>query len=203
MAPADNLHTRIVIWAKVMLPLMALALLSTLFLFARESTDAGDIPFAQINQLAREQRINAPEFSGVARDGSIIEVSARSAQPIEGQLDALRINEPSLTLDASDGTSLTIVAGQGVLDGQSKTARLTGLARLETTSGYLMETNGLLADLSSGRITSDGDLKILAPFGEIEAGRVEIQVTSSEEGQRMHFSDGVRMLYENQQSAEE
>ena len=200
---ADNLHTRLVNWAKVILPLMALGLLSTLFLFARGGSEPGEIPFARINDLAREQRINAPEFSGVATDGSIIEVTARSAQPIEGRLDSLSITEPSLTLDALDGTSLTIVAGEGVLDGRSNEARLSGLARVETTSGYLMETNGLFADLSSGRIVSDGALKILAPFGEIEAGQVEIEVTSSDEGQQMHFSNGVRMLYQIQQSAEE
>ena len=89
------------------------------------------------------------------------------------------------------------------MDGRSNEARLSGLARVETTSGYLMETNGLFADLSSGRIVSDGALKILAPFGEIEAGQVEIEVTSSDEGQQMHFSNGVRMLYQIQQSAEE
>ena len=203
MVAADNTYSRFVGWAKVILPLMALGLLSTLFLFARGTTDPGEIPFAKINDLAREQRINAPEFSGVANDGSIIEVTARSAQPHQGRLDSLSFSEPRLTLDALDGTSLTIVAGEGVLDGESNSAEMTGLVRVETTSGYLMETAGLTANLSSGEIRSDGNLKILAPFGELEAGGVEILVTSSEEGQQMHFTNGVRMLYQAQPLAED
>lgn len=195
MAPADNLYSRFVGFTKVILPLMAVALLSTLFLFARNNGGSTEIPISELEALAREQRITAPEFSGVAADGSVIKISARFAKPEDGSMESLSISEPTLTLDASDGTSLKIFAGEGVIDGASRTARLAGLARLETSSGYLMETTSLSADLDTGRIKSDGRLAIMAPFGELEAGRVEILVTSSGTGQEMRFTNGVRLLY--------
>lgn len=195
MAPADNLYSRFVGFTKVILPLMAVALLSTLFLFARNNGGSTEIPISELGTLAREQRITAPEFSGVTADGSVIKISARFAKPEDGSMESLSISEPTLSLDASDGTSLRIFAGEGVIDGASRTARLAGLARLETSSGYLMETTSLSADLDTGRIKSDGRLAIMAPFGELEAGRVEILVKSSGTGQEMHFTNGVRLLY--------
>ena len=182
---------------------MGIALLSTLFLFSRSSTESNEIPFAQLNELAEEQRINAPEFSGVAADGSIIKISARSAEPVEGQLDSLIIDGPSLQLNTPDGTELTISAGEGLIDATKRYAELSGLARLETSSGYMMETIGLQADLATGKIVSDGRLKVLAPFGELEAGNVSISVPSVNEAQQMHFTDGVRMLYQPQSRIEE
>ena len=35
MAIPDNLHSRMVFWLKILLPILALAILSTLFLFSR------------------------------------------------------------------------------------------------------------------------------------------------------------------------
>ena len=196
MATYDNFHSKLVGWAKVILPVSGVALLSTLFLFSRSPSAPTEVPFAQLSELAEEQRINGPEFSGVASDGSIIKITARSAQPLEGQLDTLSVENPSLTLDAPDGTELTIFAGQGLIDGPNRLAELSGLARLETSSGYMMETAGLRANLATGEIASDGRLKVLAPFGELEAGQVNILMTSSAEGQQMHFTDGIKMLYQ-------
>jgi lipopolysaccharide export system protein LptC len=58
-----------------------------------------------------------------------------------------------------------------------------------------METNGLVAELDSGLVTSDGLLEIHAPFGELTAGKVTFQTATQEEGQQMLFTDGVRLLY--------
>lgn len=195
MTAADNFHSRLVGWTKIILPLMALALLSTLFLFAKSSNDGTEIPFARLTELARDQRISEPEFSGVAGDGSIIKIAAQSAQPQEGNLDFLLVTDPTLNLDAIDGSSLRINAGEGIVNGLTKQAKLTGLARLETSSGYLMETEGLLANLETGVVTSFGPLEIHAPFGQVTAGHVEIRIGQDNSGQQMYFSEGVRMLY--------
>lgn len=200
---ADNYHSRIVGWAKIILPLTAVGLLSTLFLFSNNSGDGTEIPFAKINELARDQRISKPQFSGVANDGSILEIAAESALPNEGNLDFLTIVSPRLDLVAADGTNLTIFAGLGIINGLKKQASLTGLARLETSSGFLMETEGLSADFGTGIIESDGPLEIHAPFGEIIAGKVTIKVENHNTGQEMHFTNGVRMVYTPTSSEEE
>jgi len=195
MAVYDNLYSRFVFWAKIILPLAALGLLSTMFLFARTAGDPGDIPFAEIGEIARDQMITAPTFSGVATDGSLITITAQNAQPQAGNLKDLTIDAPLLTLDASDGTNLSIVAGLGQINNARQTVSLAGLARLETSSGYRMETTELIADLATGTINSLGPLEVRAPFGELSAGLVQIETGQDGRGQKMHFTEGVKMIY--------
>ncbi|WP_458792030.1 LPS export ABC transporter periplasmic protein LptC [Yoonia sp. MH D7] len=204
MLGADNFHSQLVSWSKIILPLVALGLLSTLFLFARSSTDSTNIPFAEIQELAREQRISGPQFSGVTQNGSVIAIGAQSAQPAVGKPDTINITALSLDVNAADGSEIKITAIEGEIDGASKTVKLLGLARLETSSGYLMETNGLTADLDSGIIQSDGALEIRAPFGRITAGQVTFQTSKDDTGQQMLFTQGVKLVYTpNSGSAEE
>lgn len=196
MSTDSNVHSTVVGWLKILLPLGALALLSTMFLFARQSGDAPTIPFAEIDQMARDQLITAPRFSGVADDGSVVEITALNAKPDGADLNSLTINKPRLTLNAADGTSLSIVAGAGVIDNTGQEARLDGLARLETSSGYKMETAGLVANLKSGEVTSQGRLAVQAPFGSVTAGQVSILVTDDGMGQQMRFTGGVKLVYD-------
>ena len=62
MAVADNTYSRVVGWLKILLPLGALALLSTLFLFARGIAPVGEIPYAELEEIAREARISDPRL---------------------------------------------------------------------------------------------------------------------------------------------
>ena len=56
MNGADNVHSRVVGWLKILLPLAALALLSTLFLFSRGSDPTANLPFSEteLNEIARQ-----------------------------------------------------------------------------------------------------------------------------------------------------
>lgn len=195
MRPADNMHSQIVGWAKIILPLGALALLSTLFMLARAPKDQTGIPFSEIADIARDQRITAPKFSGLTNEGSVVTLTARSAQPDTAQPDTVMIDALMFRMENPDGSNLTVTATTGELDGRAGIARFLGLARLETSSGFEMETNGLTAELDTGIVTSDGLLEIRAPFGELTAGKVTFNVTGDQTGQQMHFTDGVRLIY--------
>lgn len=198
MEHADNLHSRIVGWAKIILPLCALALLSTLFLVARNPPDQSEIPFAEIEEMARDQRITAPKFSGLTNDGAIMIISARSAQPDITRPDTVIIDTLTFRMENPDGSTLAVAATSGELDGRARIARFLGLARMETSSGFQMETNGLIAELDTGIVTTDGLLEIHAPFGELTAGKVTFKVSSDQTGQQMLFTDGVRLIYRPQ-----
>ena len=198
MGPADNLYSQMVGWAKIILPLCAIGLLSTLFLFARSSGEIDAIALARIEAIAREQRVSAPEFSGLTDDGATIVISAKSAQPDTERPDTVSIDEIGLRMDTPEGIRINIMAVRGEIDGRAQVARFLGLARVDTSNGYELETNGLIADLKSGVVTSDGLLEVRAPFGEISAGNVRFDVSPDAEGQRMLFTNGVRLLYRPQ-----
>lgn len=196
MVAADNRHSRIVGWVKVLAPLTALALLSTLFLFARDGGQGEGFPVAEITALARDQGITAPAFSGVTEAGAVIAISAETARPGAETQGLLVIDRPQLTLEAADGTTLQATAGSGSLNTADQTASLEDLARLETSSGFTMETTALDVDLSAGVVETRGRLAIAAPFGLIEAGHARIHWAETGEGQMMVLSDGVRLVYD-------
>ena len=196
MATETNFHTWLVGWLKILLPLGALLLLSTLFLFARNpANQTTDVPIAQIEEIAREQQITAPRFSGLTDDGAIIAVQAERAKPQPDQPDAMIVEQLLIDVDSPDGTKLSVSSGESIVDTAAQTARLNGLARVTTSSGYSMETNGLNANLKTGEIVSDGRLAIQAPFGALTAGKVRIFATAEGTGQRILFTEGVRLLY--------
>lgn len=195
MAQSDHLYSQLVGWAKILLPLCALALLSTLFLFARSTTEPNKVTIEDVEAIAREQRVSAPEFSGVTDDGAVIVISAASARPDASRPDTVGITDLRMRMDNADGSSVEVTATDGEIDGRARIARFLGLARLSTSNGYEMETNGLVAELETGRITSNGLLEIRAPFGDLTAGRVTFQAAVDGNAQEILFTDGVRLLY--------
>lgn len=198
MATYNNYHTWLVGWVKIILPLLALALLSTLFLLARSPSDTPEIPFAQLEGLARDQQITAPQFSGVTDNGAVIAVAATNAKPDLTQPDTLLVQDLTIDVDAPDGTTLTLTSGQSILNSRTQTARLNGLSRLTTSNGYQMETAGLDANLRTGEIISDGPLEVHTPFGTLSAGKVQITIPPDGAAQQMLFTQGVRLLYQPQ-----
>jgi len=195
MAIADNLYSQIVGWAKIILPLFALGLLSTLFLFSKSTTGPTEIALEEVEAIAREQRVSAPEFSGVTDDGAIIVISAQTARPDSARFDIVNIENLHMRMDNPDGSRVEVIATQGELDGGARRASFLGLARLETSSGYEMETNGLIAELETGVISSEGLLEVRAPFGNLTAGKVTFRIASDQTTQEMLFTNGVRLLY--------
>ncbi|HDR29767.1 MAG TPA: hypothetical protein ENN83_14595, partial [Rhodovulum sp.] len=62
MASHDNAYSRFIALAKIVLPLAALGILSTLFLISRDTPSGDDLPYSRVavDELIREQRIGAP-----------------------------------------------------------------------------------------------------------------------------------------------
>ena len=192
----DNLYSKFVGFLKITLPLAALALMSTVFLFARAPTQDSAVPYAEIEEIAREPRLSGAQVSGVADDGSVIQLTAETARPLG---DVLLVETMSASIDAVDGIHIDIRAGRGEINNATRIARLTGLARIETSNGYEMETAGITANLTTGQITSDGALEIQAPFGSLTAGQMIIETPEGMGGQVMLFQNGVRLVYTPQQ----
>ena len=189
----DNWHSRLVGWLKIILPLAALGLLSSMFLLNLGPDADGTIPFSEIEELAREQTISEPYFAGVADDGSIVTISAKAARP-DGE-GGLSVDTLSAELTSTDGSQVTLRAGAGSIQNGGRTAQLDGLVRMETSTGYRLETTGLIAGLDTGRVDTIGLLQGRAPFGELSAGHLTVETPPGAGGTRLLFTDGVRLLY--------
>ena len=101
MAAATNFHSAIVGWLKILLPLAALMLLSTLFLFARSTAPSDDIPFADIDAAAAEQRVSAPAvFRADQTRATRSRFQCRGGAPDANGGSDVDIDRPHLSLTA-------------------------------------------------------------------------------------------------------
>lgn len=196
MAEPDN-RTRLIGWAKILLPLGALALLSTLFLFARQSDD-DRIALTEIAAMAREPRIGNPTFAGVADDRSVVTLRADEIRPLPDRTDSLAVAGVRLAVTAVDGSEIELRAGAGEIDALGRTAAFTDLVSLSSSAGYALETTGARADLRSATIETEGPLAVQTPFGRLDAGQLVISADPDGAGTRLLFQNGVRLLYDPQ-----
>ncbi|MBC7158325.1 MAG: hypothetical protein H5U20_12585, partial [Rhodobacteraceae bacterium] len=117
MARRDNAYSRVIAWLKLLLPLAALALLSTLFLVARTIDPTRAIPTAEVDvaDLARDPRVRAPDYTGVTADGGALRVVAETAWPdLDGQARmAARVVRGELV--TPDGARYEMTALEGVI----------------------------------------------------------------------------------------
>lgn len=197
MAQSIASYSRIVAWLKILLPLSALALLSTLFLFSRSIDPEQSIPFASVDvkELAREPRITAPEFSGMTADGAAITISARAAKTDPTNTDNASIDRLTAVIQTPDGASVTAQADEGSIE-DAKIARLEGDVFIETSSGYRISTEVLVSDLDKTFIESGGNVAASGPLGDIDAGKMTVHLQNQTGTSMLVFKSGIKVLYQ-------
>lgn len=196
MAQSIATYSRVVAWLKIIFPLSALALLSTLFLFSRSIDPEKSIPFAEVDvkELAREPRISSPEFSGMTADGAAITISAVSAKTDPVKLDDATIDRLSAVIQTPDGAEITAEADEGSIE-DARVARLSGNIHIETSNGYSIQTDELTADLDKTLISSGGAITAEGPVGTISAGKMTVLLQNNTGTSLLVFKQGVQVLY--------
>lgn len=184
-------YSQVVGWLKILLPLLALGLLATMFLFARAPAPSGGVPFSEIEAIARDPRIGAPRFSGVTPSGVAVSLGARAVRAVAGQGAVFAIDDLHIEIVAPTGESVKLTTATGIFESDSRRAMLDGLARIESSSGYLIEAAGIEVDLAEGTLQTRNALAARAPFGEFEAGGLDV----TDGGAHIVFNNGVRLLY--------
>lgn len=197
MATIDrDLHSRLVAWAKILLPLAALGLLSTLFLFARAIDPEDAIPYATVDveERIREPRMTAPTYSGVTSDGAAFSVNASEARP--GSADGAATAQSIIArLETPDGALTDLVAASGALNSTAGLLSLMGDVRMTTSSGYTVESQAMTARLDRTNLTSPGDIRATGPMGTITATGMSLEQTTTPDDYVLVFKGRVRLIY--------
>lgn len=192
LARRKGFHSKAVALAKVILPLLALALLSTLFMVSRSINPDDAIPFADVDvqDRVREPRMTAPTWSGVTRDGAALTVTAADARPQSGGATATGVQA---RLETPDGQTTRFDAAQAELDQKAGTLQLSGGVRLQTPQGMQVETQALTALLDQTEVTAPGSITAKGPLGELTAGGMRL--TNGDKGHVLLFQNGVKLIY--------
>lgn len=203
MTVSDNLHSTVVAWLKILLPLIALAILSTLFLVSRTVDPSAAIPYAtvDIDERVKEPRLTAPTWAGVTDDGAALSISADEARPKQGETQGPSAQAISALLETPDGGTAQLVAQRGELDPDSGALVVEGGVVITTSTGYRLTTERMSAALDRTQVISDGPVTGTGPVGQIDAGSMEIRHDDSAgDGGKgalylLVFKKGVKLLY--------
>jgi lipopolysaccharide export system protein LptC len=189
-------YSRLVAWLKVLLPLTALGLLSTLFLLSRNIDPAASIPFAEteIKDRLRDEQVTAPFFAGTTSGGDLVSVSAGTMRMGEGQGN--RADDLSAQIDLASGTRVVLFSDMGSFDLIDAQSTLEGNVVITTSTGYKVATEALIANFDTLTIESPGQVTANSPIGTLQAGKMLLKRPPGSENVQLIFTNGVKLLYD-------
>ncbi len=197
MARADA-HSRVVAWLKVALPLVALAILATLFLLADRIDPDAALPYAEVDveERARAPRMTAPTYAGTTSDGAALTLTAAEARPASEATKAVA-QDLLLTLDTPDGGRTDLRAATAVINDQARQIVMTGGVEITTSTGYVLTTEGMRANLDRSGLESTANVKAAGPAGDIVADKVTLSQDNQTPGDYLLvFKGAVKLVYQ-------
>lgn len=193
---APNRYSTLIAWTKLVLPLIALALLSTLFLFSRTPNPEDALPFVDIDiaELTQQQRLSQPRFAGTLADGRPITLNAESAVQQGDTPNLLELAHVTSEVALADTDSARISSDRGDFDLAQQVIDLTGAVRVSTTSAYQLLSEQISVAMTTMRMLSPGAVTLTGPGLRLDAGAMEL---TGGDGQALFsFTGGVRLLYD-------
>lgn len=187
--------------AKIALPLVAVGLFASLFVYSKTNEIRDGLIFAdeELRKLASEAKITNPQFSGVTSAGDAFSVSATIAQPDAPKPGRIDLENPSTTINFASGVDLDASAGTGSLNINTNIAELHERVTLRTSNGYQAEAGTIVMNFRTGNVDGTGSVRAQGPIGTIEAGELHL-IQNLDENPRggnavLIFKNDVKMLY--------
>lgn len=193
---AYNRYSRLVSGLKVTLPLLALGILSTLFLLSEQPDPERAIPYAEVDveQLAREMRLTRPRYAGVLPDGNEITMIAETARPDFDTANVISTASLEGRIELDGDETLFIDALSGQIDMSTRIADLAGDVVAETTAGYRVTSERMYLRLAEPGASIPTDVRVDGPGLTITAREMEYSGLSG--AGVLSFTGDVRLLYE-------
>ena len=191
----DDGYSALVAWLKTLLPIVALGLLSTIFLFSGKVDVTQSLPYAEHNiaEIVREQRITRPYFTGIASNGTEIALSAAYASPQVENAHILEITDLSVVLRSTSDRMVQVTAGRGALNSAMQTAQISTNVHIAALPDFWVTTQALDMNLNQGVVSAKGGFQGVTALGAITAGEMHLQMTADD--QQIVFLNDVRLVY--------
>lgn len=199
MARAQGLYSGVVAWLKILLPVAALGLLSTIFLLSRSHDADGRVPFAEALQRAGDaatEMVSAPYYSGSTGRGDLVTMTARSARPgAEGEIEAEELTARMLL---TDGSEIELNASRATMLENDQRISLRDGVIITSSDGYVLTTQSLTSSIERIDVESHAAIQGHGPLGTIEAAKMRIEAIDDSNDMQMLFTGGVKLVYHPQ-----
>lgn len=192
-------YTRLVGWLKLLLPLAALVMLSTLFLLPRKSPPVNTLPVVEGEAPpgAREQ-IVAPVYIGTTAKGEQLRFTADSVEPKSDGLQQVLAHGLDARLDLAGGSRISLRAATGDIDDADKTADLQGAVRIESSTGYVIDTDRMVTAMDRIAAQTLAPVSGTGPAGNFTAGKLTIASDDATGDVQLLFTGGIKLIYDPQ-----
>lgn len=189
-------YSRLIAFLKVALPLVALAILSTIFLVSSRMQPGETIPFAEgeIAERIRTQQVTRPLFSGVTSSGDRIGFSAEEIVTTEDRVNTAV--SPVAQLDIATGSMIRLEAERGQVDLEADVATMMGEVVIESSNGFSVRSERIMSHLSFLEVRSPAEVTANGPAGTLTAGSMLIGDQTGSGRVELLFKDGVKLVYD-------
>jgi len=198
-------YSRFVAFFKILLPLLALGLLSIMFLISRGVNDTVNLPFneSDIAERLKREGVTKPRFVGVAPNGERITLVAATAQPA-GFAEPAQAQGLTAIIEIPNqkATRYEVRAAKGVIDKAKDIAQLSGDVHIKTSTGYSLTTDILEISLNTLALHSMGPIQGESPLGELNSGLMTLTSNSETDTTKLRFENGVKLVYYPQREQE-
>ena len=194
--PRDPLlYSRFVRVVKFALPILAIAILSTVFLVQREDPFDGQLVFSDNDRQALDDglTISNPQITGTSTTGGY-RISAKSAVPDSANAREIRFTGLVATADRGGGRVVEITGDQGTAYVKSEVIVVRGNVVVTASDGFRAETERATADLAAGYFQT-GPVMAISPEGQIEAGGLRIERGADSTKDFFFFEKGVKLVH--------
>jgi len=196
---APELYSRFVTVLKVGLPLVALAMLSALFLIQNDDGPGGTITFSRgdMEALGDGLRVTNPTLTGSTRGEDRFRFSAEIVVPDAAPPTRATLSGLDGRIDFTDGSAVDIAARSGEIDLDAQGLSLTDAVRIATSQGLEVTSDDVSVDLRIGVLEARGGVVTEGPMGRIDSDTLRIEPSpDAAETRVITFGNGVRLVYD-------
>ncbi len=190
-------HSRFIGLLKLVLPLAALAVLSSLFLVARTINPEDAIPYADVDvaDRLREPRMTLPVYATVTQNGAALKFTAAEARSDDQGGPSTASNVVGELITPS-GKRTDLVAQKGTFDSAKKTVYFEGDVVVVNTDGWKIESEDLTSSIVSTAIKTDRLTRVSGPNITITAQSMDLATNpDNADSHVLVFKHNVKLVY--------
>jgi len=195
---SDQAYSRIVFWLKVSLPLLALGLLSAMFLISNAGPQTTKIPFSEkdLSEKTAEQRITEPVFTGKTEFGDLLRLAADYARPDPAHEASVLVTQMNADLTTPRESKVAFQSASGSFNGTDSSFEMNGDVVITSTTGYSLTATRVTGSFTNFTMVAHGPIEGEGPEGSLSAGQLELQGARDGENLRIWFTKGVKLVYD-------
>ena len=182
-------HSIFVRWLKVLLPVGAVAVLSSYGIFVQHSVNVGDgkLKIGPVAFSSDVLTMHNPQYEGYSKDGSRFSVAARTAEQDAGQKGPIRLSTIEGSIIQPDSTATTLRATRGVFDSKANALELFDEIEIKSSDGMAARLTRAMILMKESKIVSNEPVTVEMATGSLKGNSMVLLQKTRE----VTFSDGV------------